>query len=180
MSSLTTKQLTQRLERLEKEELVQELLKICTRFREVKQYCQMEFGDPAHQEALLSAAKLKIHKHFFPARNTRRRHRARTSRLRKWVADFRKIAVFPHHIADLQLYWPELAVQYLEQGGYVKDTFFQPTATIFAETMAMIAENDLLEYFRPRIEATLHTAAGLRGRRFFFDALQEAFQRSLG
>lgn len=176
MPTLTTKQLTQRLERLEKEELVQEILKICTRFREAKQYCQMEFGDAPHQEALLAAFKQKIFKHFFPERHSRR-HRARTSRLRKITGEFKKIAVFPHHLADIQLYWPELAVQYLDQKGYVKDTFFAPTEAVFEEACKTIADNDLLDYFRSRIDALLQAAAALRGRGQFAQALAEIAHR---
>lgn len=170
MPSLTTRQLAQRLERLEKEELVREMLKLCGRFREVKQYCQMEFGDAAHQEVLLAAFKLKIFKHFFPERRSRR-HRARTSRLRKITGEFKKIAVFPHHLADVLLYWPELAVQYLAQRGYVKDTFFGPTEAIFEETCTLIADNELLPFFRERLEALLAAAAALPARQGFAQAL---------
>lgn len=176
MPSLSTRQLTQRLEQLEKEELVKEILKICTRFREAKQYCQMEFGDAPHQEALLTAFKEKIFKHFFPERRSRR-HRARTSRLRKITGDFKRIAVFPHHLADVLLYWPEQAVQYLNQRGYVKDTFFPPTVTAFEEACRLIADNELHDYFRSRIEHLLHTAAALRGRQDFAAALTSTASR---
>ncbi|MCC7506511.1 MAG: hypothetical protein IT259_14505 [Saprospiraceae bacterium] len=177
MPTLSTRQLAQRLERLEKEELVQEILKICSRFREAKQYCQMEFGDAPHQEALLTACKEKIVKHFFPERRSRR-HRARTSRLKKITGDFKKIAVFPHHLADVLLCWPEQAVLYLEQRGYVKDTFFPPTLTAFEEACRLIADNDLHEYFHARIEALLQTAGALRGRQDFAAALAGAATRN--
>ena len=176
MPTLSPRQLAQRLERLEKEELVQEILKICARFREAKQYCQMEYGDAPHQEALLAAFKEKIFKHFFPERRSRR-HRARTSRLRKITGDFKKIAVFPHHLADVLLYWPEQAVSYLDQRGYVKDTFFPPTVTAFEEACQFIADNELHDYFRERIENLLQSAGALRGRQDFAAALSAAAAR---
>ncbi len=179
MPALTTKQLAQRLERLEKEELVQEILKICGRFREARQYCQMEFGDAPHQEALVAACKQKIFRHFFPERRSRR-HRARTSRLRKITGEFKKIAVFPHHLADVLLYWPELAVPYLDQKGYVKDTFFAPTEAAFEEACTLIAENELREYFQPRLDALAQAAAALSGRRLFSQALIETLHRHFG
>lgn len=178
-STLSTRQLTQRLQQLEQQELIEVILTMCGRIREAKQYCQMEFGDPSHQNALLEIAREKMRKHIFPARRSRS-HRPRTTRLRKMISDFRKISVFPMHVADLTLYWAELAADYIAQNGYVKDTFFAPTEKALQETLTLITENALFPYFQPRLAALHHNLQNASSKyRWFLTGMVSLLEKCL-
>lgn len=178
MATLSTKQLTQRLHQLEQQELIDLVLNMCSRIREAKQYCQMEFGDMAQQAALLDAAKSKMYRHFFPTRRSRS-HRPRTSRLRTMISDFKKIAVFPLHLAHLTLYWVELAVEYLAQNRNVKDSFYAPTEKAMENAATLIRDNALTDYFRPRLEALYSHAAQLHYHHWFKEHINASIREVL-
>ncbi|HMX41687.1 MAG TPA: hypothetical protein PKD78_15220, partial [Saprospiraceae bacterium] len=96
--------------------------------------------------------------------------------LRAMLSDFKKIAVFPLHLADLTLYWVELAVEYIIHNHYVKDTFFAPTEKVMDEAADLICDHTLQSYFQARLEALRDQVGKLR----YYDGFKHSIVATIG
>ncbi|MGA0559899.1 DUF6155 family protein [Larkinella sp. VNQ87] len=139
--------LKKHLQSLTHDELVDEILKLTKKFREVKAYYEMDLGDSKQQGALLAEYKTKLKKLFFP---TRGYGDPKASEVRKIISDFKKISVFPFDVADLLLYRVELAVQFTNSYGDIDDRFYASTETAYEEALKLIETHKLHDHFRER------------------------------
>ena len=139
--------LKKHLQSLTHDELVEEILKLTKKFKEVKAYYEMDLGDSKQQSVLLNEFKAKLKKQYFP---TRGYGDPKASEVRKIISDFKKISVFSFDIADLILYRVELAVKFTNSYGDINERFYTSTETAYEEALKLIQTNNLQEHFRER------------------------------
>ncbi len=142
--------LKKHLNELEPDELVEQILNLAKRFKDVKAYFDMELGDEKQQAAIVEGYKTKIHKQFFRARGV---GKPKTAELRKLINHFKSIAVFPFDVADLMLYRVEMTIDYDNGPGEPSDAFFDATLKAYEETLKLVQENQSESHFRERCQA---------------------------
>jgi hypothetical protein len=141
--------LKKHLNELEPDELVEQILNLAKRFKDVKTYFDMELGDEKQQAAIVDSYKKKIHKQFFRARGV---GKPKTAELRKLINHFKSIAVFPFDVADLMLYRVEMTIDFIVGPGEPSDAFHTATLNAYEETLKLIREHQLEGHFRERCE----------------------------
>jgi hypothetical protein len=142
--------LKKHLQSLTNDELVEEILKLSKRFKDVKAYFDMELGDTAQQTKLVEETKAKIKKQYFP---TRGYGSPKTSVVRQIVSDFRKIAVHPFDVADVLLYRVEQAVAFTNAYGDISEAFYTSTEGAYESALKLIQEQQLQVHFATRCRA---------------------------
>jgi Family of unknown function (DUF6155) len=142
--------LKKHLNELEQEELIEQILNLAKRFKDVKVYFDMELGDAKQQAAIVDGYKKKIEKQFFPTRGT---GKPKPAELRKLINHFKTIAVFPFDIADLTLYRVEQAVEFNRQEDIYSETFFNSAIAAYEEALKLIQEHQLETHFADRCQA---------------------------
>ena len=141
--------LKKHLNELEPDELVEQILNLTKRFKDVKAYFDMELGDEKQQAAIVDSYKKKIHKQFFRTRGV---GKPKTAELRKLINHFKSIAVFPFDVADLMLYRVEMTIDFMLGPGEPSDAFHTATLNAYEDMLKIIREHQLESHFRERCE----------------------------
>ncbi|HEX7636087.1 MAG TPA: DUF6155 family protein [Noviherbaspirillum sp.] len=111
MKSISIKTLKQYLIQRTKEELIDEIADLFSRFDMVKDYYQEKSGVEDGGK-ILEKYKSQITHEFFPARGF---GKARLSVARKAVIDFRKVSKSKTELADLMLRYVEMGVRFTNE-----------------------------------------------------------------
>lgn len=139
--------LKKHLQSLTHDELVEEVLKLAKRFKEVKTYFEMELGDTKQQTAIVESVKQKIKKQFFPARGY---GNPKAAEIRKLISEFRKVSVFPFDVVDVLLFRVEQAVDFTNAYGDISEAFYTATETAYEDALKLIGTHNLKDHFLDR------------------------------
>lgn len=139
--------LKKHLQSLTHDELVEEVLKLTKRFKDVKTYFEMELGDTKQQAAIVEAVKEKIKKQFFP---TRGYGNPKAAEIRKLIGEFRKVSVFPFDLVDVLLFRVEQAVDFTQAYGDISETFYSATESAYEDALKLITTYQLKDHFLDR------------------------------
>ncbi|XZF13313.1 DUF6155 family protein [Chitinophagaceae bacterium MMS25-I14] len=132
------------LQELTKEELIEEIEKICDRFEIVKDYFRIDLtGDTA---PYVEAAKKKITGQFHTSRGNPRRPKA--SRLNKIISDFEILSIYSEDIIQLLLFRVTTTVDFIRKYNYQQPALLQSNLRAFARACDMIASEHLQEKYR--------------------------------
>jgi len=134
------------LEELNKEELIAEIEKICTKFEVVKQYFEIELSGDAGK--YLQKAKKDIDKQFFTSAGASRN--AKASRLNTITKAFEQISIYKEDVIELILYRIEQTIKHKAKRGELTDALHQSTIRVMARVQAMIAAEGLEEKYADR------------------------------
>ncbi len=146
------------LQSLTHDELVEEVLKLAKRFKEVKVYFDMELGDTKQQTAIVEGVKQKIKKQFFP---TRGYGNPKAAEIRKLISDFRKISVFPFDVVDVLLFRVEQAVDFTNAYGDINEAFYTSTETAYEDALKLLGTHNLKDHFLKRCLTIRRQSAGI-------------------
>ncbi len=108
MAKTTKLSLKKHLDELEKKELVEEVLKLYSKFSQVKEFYQMELSEDT--KAFVEGYKKKIKAIYFPARGY---GHPRASAIRRLISNFKKVAVFdyaPENVNEISVYRGSITV----------------------------------------------------------------------
>jgi len=165
---LTKAKLKKHLAHLEQKELIEEIGKLFTKFKEVKQYYQMEYGSNEDRTALLKDYKKKIDKEFYTRGGIPRFPKAAT--LRKLLTEFKKISTFKYDLIELTLYRVEEAIDFSNAFGGIDEAYYVATSNAFEDAIRMIGEEKLEQEFKQvvfkLVKDTYNTGWG------FYDSMQ--------
>lgn len=160
MPRLTKAALQKHFNHLDKEDLIEELLKLFGKFKNVNEHYQMEFGEDTR--LVVNLYKEKIRKIFFPNRRIRR---PRSAAAKKLISEFRKVALYEYDVIDLMLYRVENSIEFMNTHQYMTDAFYKSILTGFTETLQLVAKNRLFNDFKERCEKCVwfagHSGFGL-------------------
>lgn len=147
MSRLTKVTLQKHLYHLEKEDLIAELIKLFSRFKNVNEYYQMEFGEDTR--LVVNVYKQKIRKIYFPKKRIRR---PRSAASKKLISEFKKVALYEYDVIDLLLYRVENSIEFMNSYQYMSEAFYKSIQSGFMETLQLIAKLRLFDEFKERCE----------------------------
>lgn len=136
---------------LSKKQLEEQILDLYGRFKEVKTYYDFTFNP--REDKLITEAKFKINKEYFPP--GRRRPKARRSIAQKYFKHFIQIGMHPPLIADLMLYNIETAQKFNDRKPQKSEAFFKSIANSFEQAVDFISLHSLERDFKHRLETIL-------------------------
>lgn len=133
---------------LNEAELRGELQKLFAKFPAVQEFYGQELMDDAGRASILADYKNRIYKQFWTSKGNPRK--VSKTKLREIIADFERISVFPHELADLMLYRVEVALeQYLQFSSGTEADITSLLGTL-EKTMKLVQLHQLEDLFRAR------------------------------
>jgi len=112
------------LNELEKEELIEEIEKLCAKFEIVKKYFEIELSGDATR--FVVNAKKEIHKQFYFSGGGLRGN-PKASRLNAILKEFEKVSIYKEDIIDLLLYRIEETFAYAKDNRNISEALYSST-----------------------------------------------------
>jgi hypothetical protein len=135
------------LNELEKEELVEEIEKLCAKFDVVKKYFEIELsGDTTRY---VTAAKKEIARQFYFT-NGNARSNPKASRLNAIVKEFEQVSIYKEDIIELLVCRIEQTMAYAKDVRHVPEALYSSTMIAIARVMQLITDEGLQEKFAAR------------------------------
>jgi len=160
MKKSTKAELNKYLKELNKSGLEKEVKKLYTKFKEVKQYYELEFSEDT--TVILEEYKSQIRKEYFPSRGY---GRGRSRESRKVITAFKKISIFPKDVIELLLYRVSVMIEYTSNYGDIDEAFYNSLGSSYEEACKMIKRESLVKeyrtYCRQLLNETYHFGWGL-------------------
>jgi hypothetical protein len=173
MTKITKFSLKKHLDELDNKELVNEVLKLYTKFSQVKEFYQMELS--ADTRDFVEGYKKKIKAVYFPARGY---GYPRASAIRRIISQFKKVAVFDYDVIDLLLYRVEVGISYSKTFGGIDEPFYNAIQSSYEEALKLIDKNHLSHEFKDRCRQILADSQYIGWG--FHDYLSDAFEEYFG
>lgn len=143
MKKSTKSELNKYLKEMSKVELENEVKKIYSKFKEVKNYYEIEFSQDTTE--ILNKYKEKIKLEYFPKRGF---GKARNRESRKVITEFKKISIFKKDVIELLLYRAEMMIEFSQQFGDIDEPFYNSLESSYEEACKLIKEEKLEKLFR--------------------------------
>ncbi len=145
MQKITKNTLKKHLDTLEKEELINEVLRLYDKIKTVKEFYEMDLGTDTN--AVLNEYKAKIEKQYFPKRG---HGSPKASEIRKLISDFKKIAAFESDVVDLMIFRVEQAVSFTNAYGDIDEQFYMSAEGVFEDALKLAQKTASLVHIRER------------------------------
>jgi len=142
---LSKKELNKYLSQLSKEELINEIEKLHSKFKQVQEFYLLELGNDTSK--FLKDYKKKLDKIFYPKGMFINPSMAEANKV---INEFSKISVHVVDTIDLMLYKAELSVKFFENWGHEFPNVINSFMTGYNKVINLIQENNLEDYFRER------------------------------
>lgn len=164
--------LKQFLKQRTKEELINDIGELFTRFDAVKDFYQVQLG-PAEDAQVIAKYKKIIKQEIFPSRGL---PSLKYSVARKAVSDYKKVCRNPANIAELMIFYVEQGVKCTNEYGDIDEPFYNSMESMFAAAVKHIVKYDLKDQFeepcRRIVEQTSHCGWG------FHDTLSDIYNEA--
>lgn len=141
---------TKFLNSLSEEELKEELDKLYTKYKPIKEYYAMELGDVADRKKLLDKAKNAIGRLY-----ERRKARSRLSKTNNILKEISLISIFDHELADVYIHHVECATSHINYYGLRKEADANHLANSFRKSVDLITSSQTKDVNGPRLERVL-------------------------
>ncbi|NOZ45618.1 MAG: hypothetical protein GXO79_02440 [Chlorobi bacterium] len=139
------------LNNLNKEQLIEQLLDLYSRFKNVKTYYDFAFNP--NERKLLDEAKFKITKEYFPLNG--RKPKRRRSVAQKIIKHFIQLGVDSYIIADVMCYNIETAQQFSLENNIQQEAFYKSMLKSYREAVEYIEENGIMPDFKTRLNTII-------------------------
>ena len=169
MAKITKLSLKKHLDELDQKELVEEVLKLYTKFSQVKEFYQMELSEDT--KAFVEGYKKKIKAIYFPAKGYRY---PRASAIRRIISKFKKVAVFDYDVVDLLLYRVENGISYSKTFGGIDEAFYTSITSSYDEALKLITKSNLFNEFKSRCQQIVTDSQQIGWN--FYDNLSYAYK----
>lgn len=111
-----------------------------------------------HTEQALSERYRKIiHDEFFPE-NSFEGPTCRIPVVKKAIREFKKETTSPHLHIDLMLYYLEIGIQFTDDYGKIRDSFFSSMITILKQAIGIIHKQKCIDHYVLRL-SSIHKKA---------------------
>ena len=149
-------QLKKELQKLTKEQLIEQIAELYDSYKPVKEYYQT-FMNPNNIQELYNKYKTVIINEFYP--NTKSWNpKTRFSVAKKAIADFAVLKPPPELLADLMITLAENACKFTYDYGDMTEQFYNSAVTNFERALKYMKAEGLLDNFRLRCEDCLKYA----------------------
>lgn len=174
MPPISVKELRSFLRAQSQEALIEIILELFKRSKEVKDYFSLTL-QPGYDQQLTEEFKDKVRKQFFPDRGF---GDPSLSTIRKLISDYKRISDSVHGMADLLLYTVELGVSFTNTYGDIDEAFYNSMESTYERALKWIVEHNLQDDYRDRarrvVMETSHIGWG------FHDGLDDLYYTYLG
>lgn len=151
---MSSVKLKKELEKLTKEQLIEQVLDLYKKYKPVKEYYDF-YLDP-NEEKQLEKYKKIITNEFYPNRGE---PKMRFSVAKKAISDFKTLNPSPLLLADLHLLLPELATQFTKDFGDMWEQYYISAANNFNTALKYINSQNLFPQFKERINKCVEQAS---------------------
>ena len=146
-------QLKKELQRLSKEQLIEQICELYSTYKPVKDYYNT-FLNPDNIQELFEKYKAIIVNEFFPERKSRG-PKLRFSVAKKAIADFSTLKPPPVLIANLMVTLAENACKFTNHYGDMPEQFYNSAANNFVKALQYLQKEGFLDDFKLRFEDCL-------------------------
>lgn len=141
---------TKYLDSLTDDELKEELDKLYSKYKSVKDYYAMELGNVDDRKKLLDRAKNGIGRLY-----ERRKTRSRLSKVNTILKEISLISIFDHELAKVYIHHVECATSHINYYGLRREADANHLATSFKKSVDLITSSQTKEDNAPRLEKVL-------------------------
>ncbi|MCL2649749.1 MAG: DUF6155 family protein [Candidatus Azobacteroides sp.] len=162
--------LKKELQKLTKEQLVEQVLDLYDKNKSVKEFYDF-YLNPRNEKELAEKYKKLIRKEF----NVESPMRAglKFSVAKRAISDFKDLQTSSDTLADVMLYLPECACEFTYHYGDMEEQFYNGAYNNFVAALKYIAKHDLLEVYSRRVEQCVKWASPCGYG--FADAISDAY-----
>ncbi len=132
------------------EELKEELDKLYSKYKSIKDYYTMELGEVADRKKLLDRAKKGIERLY-----ERRKTRSRLSKVNNILKEISLISIFDHELADVYIHHVECATSHINYFGLRRDADANHLATSFKKAVDLVTSSQTKDDNGPRLEKVM-------------------------
>jgi len=168
MNKFSITELKKELEQKNQKELINEIIAICKKFPQVKEYYQAQYSDSID---LLEKHKEIIEKEFVDGQ-TRGLPKARLSVAKKAVQDFKKINDEPALLAEIMFRFVECVSDFNSDFGVDEERYYTSPEDMFEKTLKLLKSKKLLLKFKDRAHQIVENACEAWGH---YDTLSEIY-----
>ena len=155
MSKLTKKALLNHLNKSDKEDIINEVVTLFDKFKNVKEFYQAELSDDANPA--LVRYKRKISEAYARPNPKERTTNANVNRMLK---EFKKISIYDRELADLMLHRVECGVAAIKDNLKRTETFYNCILNTFSDAIKLAVSTGYIDEFKSRIDKILNKAEG--------------------
>lgn len=148
-------QLKKELQKLTKEQLVEQILDLYDKNKSIKEFYDF-YLNPKNEKELVKKYKKIIRKEFnveHPERGAEK-----FSVAKRAISDFRSLQPSPEALADVMLYLPESACELTYCYGDYSEQFYDSTCNNYKAALMFMKKHDLLDKFKLRAEQCVRWA----------------------
>ena len=156
MKEISLKNLKAYLKQRSKEELINEISNLFTKFEYVKDYYQAKLGHSNNQ--VLQKYKDIIKDEFFPTRGF---GKTRLSIARKAISDYQKVSGSKESLADIMLFFVEMGVQFTNAYGDINAAFYNSMESMYERAIKFIADQGIQDMFKTRCIKIVEDTSGI-------------------
>ena len=132
------------------EELHEELDKLYTKYKPIKDYYTMELGGVEDRKKLLDRAKKSIERLY-----ERRKTRSRLSKVNTILKEISLISIFDHELADVYIHHVECCTSHINYYGLRRDADANHLMTSFKRSVDLVTSSQTKDDNGPRLEKVL-------------------------
>lgn len=146
---MSKRDLKKYLNKLNKEQLEEQIIELYHKFGEVKIYYDFVFNP--NEDKLHREAKLKISNEYYPIKV--KKSKMRRSLAQKIIKHYVTLGVDVYIIADIMLYNIEIAQTFSAEKTIKQELFFKSMLTSFQQALSFLIEHGILNEFQSRVVA---------------------------
>lgn len=161
MKDTNLRSLKQYLRLRTKEELVNQIAELFTKFEQVKDYYHVKLHHGEDDTPVRDKYKATIKDVFFPKRGGFTDDFPRLSVARKSVMDYKKVAASNAGVADVMLFYVESGVQFTNQYGDIDEPFYNSMESMYERALKLIVENEMQELFERRCKQIVYDTSDI-------------------
>ncbi len=173
MKEISLKNLKKYLKQRSKEELINEISDLFTKFEYVRDYYQAKLGQNDAQ--VLQKYKDIIEDEFFPTRGF---GKMRLSVARKAVSDYQKMSGSKESLADIMIFFVEMGVRFTNEYGDIHEAFYNSMESMYERAIKFIVSHSMQNMFEVRCRKIIEDTSGIGWG--FHDALSDMYYEYIG
>jgi hypothetical protein len=162
---------TKFIDSLTEEELREEMDKLFTKYKSVKEYYSMELGSDDDRKKLLDKAKNGIGKLY-----EKFRARSRLTKINNILKEISAISIFDHELADVYIHHVEAATNHLIYFGWARDADYNHLEKSFFKAVDLVTSSQSKDQFDDRLKDILNK---LNKYTYFVDELEIYYDDNL-
>lgn len=147
-SNLTASSLRKQLTTATKEQLIEEVIELFTKFDVVQKHFALKLKSDTQTE-ILADYKARLSKAMLPKSDW---SEPKVSEARRIINEFQKVARSPSAVADLMLFYVECGIKFLNDLGDYKASFYDSLERMFEAALKLARKNGMEAEFKDRCE----------------------------